>query len=164
MATFLSRVRGAMTVPDAVVMVSGVVQALTLLIRTLLRNGVDSVAVEDPSKAIKRQLLARLGMRVINVPVDDGGLRVDALATSPVRVVLCTPAHQYPTGVALSSTRRENLLHWVRDVDGLVIEDDYDSEFRHGRAPLACLQGMDSSHAALMGSVSKTMAPALRLG
>jgi len=102
------------------------------------------------------------------VPVDDSGLRVDVLESSGVRAVLCTPAHQYPSGVVLSPQRREHLLRWASavggPVGGLVIEDDYDAEFRYERAALGCLQGMAPQHVALVGSVSKTLAPALRLG
>ena len=164
LASYLSRVRGAMTAPDGVVMVSGVTQGLTLLARMLLRDGQNRIAVEDPSNAIQRQLLGRLGVQVVDVPVDDSGVVVDALAASGARAIVCTPAHQYPRGVVLSSARREQLLRWAAEADGLVIEDDYDAEFRYDRVPLACLQGMDPQHVALLGSVSKTLAPALRIG
>ena len=100
-------------------------------------------------------------METVDVPVDDSGLQVDALAASGARAVLCTPAHQYPCGVALSPARREQLLRWADKSGGLIIEDDYDAEFRYERAPLGCLQGMDSEHVALLGSVSKTLARAL---
>jgi len=153
-----------MTAPDGVVVVSGATQGLTLLSRMLLRDGEDRLAVEDPSNAIQRQLLGRLGVTVVDVPVDESGLRVDVLAATKTRAVLCTPAHQYPSGVVLSPARRELLLRWASDVGGLIIEDDYDAEFRYDRAPLACLQGMDPQHVVLLGSVSKTLAPALRLG
>ncbi len=160
----LARVRGAVTAPDGIVVVSGVTQGLTLLCRMLLRDGKGRLAVEDPSNAVQRQLLGRLGMETVDVPVDDCGLQVDALAASGARAVLCTPAHQYPCGVALSPARREQLLRWAGQSGGLIIEDDYDAEFRYERAPLGCLQGMDSEHVALLGSVSKTLAPALRIG
>ncbi|MGI8702196.1 MAG: PLP-dependent aminotransferase family protein [Nocardioidaceae bacterium] len=127
-------------------------------------DGKGRLAVEDPSNAVQRQLLGRLGMETVDVPVDDCGLQVDALAASGARAVLCTPAHQYPCGVALSPARREQLLRWAGQSGGLIIEDDYDAEFRYERAPLGCLQGMDSEHVALLGSVSKTLAPALRIG
>lgn len=164
LASYLARVRGAMTAPEGVVAVTGVTQGLTLLSRMLLRDGVDRIAVEDPSNAIQRRLLARLGVTVVDVPVDESGLRVDVLAATNTRAILCTPAHQYPSGVVLSSTRREQLLRWSQQAGGLIIEDDYDAEFRYERAPLSCLQGMDPQHVALLGSVSKTLAPALRIG
>ena len=164
LASYLARVRGAMTAPDGVVVVSGVTQGLTLLSRVLLARGQRRLAVEDPSNAIQRQLLSRLGVSVADVPVDESGLRVDLLAASGTRTVLCTPAHQYPSGVVLSPARREQLLRWAGDVGELIIEDDYDAEFRYERSPLSCLQGMDPEHVALLGSVSKTLAPALRIG
>lgn len=164
LAEYLSRVRGAMTAPHGIVIVSGVTQGITLLCRLLLSSGHDSLAVEDPSNAVQRRLLTRLGIRVVDVPVDDEGLRVDELARTGTRAVLCTPAHQYPLGVALSARRRDQLLRWAADVDGLVLEDDYNADFRYSTRPLGCLQGMDPRHVALLGSVSKTLAPALRLG
>ena len=164
LASYLARVRGAMTAPDGVVVVSGVTQGLSLLSRMLLRDCEARIAVEDPSNAIQRHLLGRLGLTVVDVPVDESGLQVDVLAATKSRAVLCTPAHQYPSGVVLSPARREQLLRWASEVGGLIIEDDYDAEFRHDRAPVGCLQGMDPQHVALVGSVSKTLAPALRIG
>ena len=161
---YLARVRGAATAPDGIVVVSGVTQGLTLLCRMLLRGGERRLAVEDPSNAVQRQLLGRLGMETVDVPVDDSGLRVDALADTGIRAVLCTPAHQYPSGAVLSPARREQLLRWASQTGALIIEDDYDAEFRYERAPLGCLQGMNPGHVALVGSVSKTLAPALRIG
>jgi len=164
LASYLVRVRGAMTAPDGVVVVSGVTQGLTLLSRMLVGDGKVRLAVEDPSNAVQRALLRRLGVTVVDVPVDEGGLQVDVLAAAKAEAVLCTPAHQYPSGVVLSPDRREQLLRWASGTGGLIIEDDYDAEFRHDRAPLGCLQGMDPEHVALLGSVSKTLAPALRIG
>ena len=164
LAEYLARVRGAMADPDSVVVVTGTTQGISLIAQVLLRRGQRSVAVEDPSNALQRRLLRDLGCDVVDVPVDDSGLRVDALAATGARVVLCTPAHQYPTGVILSAERRTQLIRWAQDVDGLVVEDDYDAEFRYGRAAVGCLQGLDDRHVALLGSVSKSLAPALRLG
>jgi GntR family transcriptional regulator/MocR family aminotransferase len=89
---------------------------------------------------------------------------VDLLARTAARAVIVTPAHQYPTGSSLSADRREQLVRWARAVDGLVIEDDYDSEFRYGRRPIGCLQSLDPNHVAMIGSISKSLAPALRIG
>lgn len=164
LATYLARVRGAMSAPDGVVVVSGVTQGLTLLMRVIRAQGPTPLAIEDPSNAVQRQLLHRLGVEVVDIPVDLQGLRVDALAASRARAVLCTPAHQYPSGVVLSPDRREQLLRWAAENNGLILEDDYDAEFRYDRAPLACVQAMDPMHVALLGSVSKTLAPALRIG
>jgi len=98
------------------------------------------------------------------VAVDGEGLEVGALARSTARAVLVTPAHQYPTGVVLSPRRRSALAAWARDRNGLIIEDDYDAEFRYDRDPVSCVQGLTPEHVALAGSVSKTLAPGLRLG
>jgi GntR family transcriptional regulator/MocR family aminotransferase len=161
---YLSRVRGAVTTPDGVVVVSGVTQGTTLLGRFLLESGHRMLAVEDPGNAVQRKLLHRLGLQVVDVPVDEQGLRVDALAASQARAVLCTPAHQYPTGVVLSPGRRRQLLQWAEDDDALILEDDVDAEFRYERLPVACLQAMNPGRVVLLGSVSKTLVPALRLG
>jgi len=164
LASYLSRVRGTVTNPDGVIVVNGVTQGVTLLCRFLLEQGHRSVAVEDPSNALQRRLVHRLGLEVVEVPVDEQGLRVDALASTRARAVLCTPAHQYPTGVVLSPERRRQLLQWAEDFDGLILEDDVDAEFRYERLPVACLQSMNPDRVVLLGSVSKTLVPALRLG
>jgi GntR family transcriptional regulator / MocR family aminotransferase len=102
---------------------------------------------------------------VVPVPIDDQGLRVETLADTPgVRMVVVSPAHQFPAGVVLSPTRRAALLAWARRVDGLIVEDDYDAEFRYDRRPVGALHGADPQHVALTGSLSKTMSPALGLG
>jgi len=164
LAGYLARVRGTMADPDAFVLVTGVSQGMSLIAQILHRRGQRSVAVEDPCNPLARALLRERGLQAVDVPVDAHGLRVDALVAAGVRTVICTPAHQYPTGVIMSAERRTQLMRWAQDVDGLIIEDDYDAEFRYGRASVGCLQGLDSTHVALLGSVSKSLAPALRLG
>jgi len=164
LAAYLRRVRGAMATADDVLVVAGVTQGLTLSARALVAQGHRQLAVEDPSNAVQRGVLGRYGLSIVDVPVDMEGIDVVALAATRCRVVVVTPAHQYPTGMALSPGRRTALLQWARDVDGLVIEDDYDAEFRYDRAPVGCLQGLDPSRVALVGSVSKSLAPGLRLG
>lgn len=164
LAGYLTRVRAAMVEPDELVIVNGATQALTLLVRMLNALGLDTLAIESPSNAVQRQVLGRHTSRIIEIPVDDDGIDVAALANTACRAVLVTPAHQYPSGVVLSSTRRSALIRWADRVDGVVIEDDYASEFRYGRRPVGCLQGLDPQHVALVGSVSKSLAPGLRLG
>jgi len=100
----------------------------------------------------------------VAVPVDADGLDVAALARTRVRAVVLTPAHQFPTGVVLAPGRRAEVIAWARRVDGLVVEDDYDAEYRYDREPVACLQGLAPDRVALVGSVSKVLAPGLRLG
>ncbi len=164
LADYLTRVRAAMVESDQLVVATGATQALTLLVRTLAEAGHDMLAVESPSNAVQRRVLGRHVSRIIDVPVDDEGLDVAALRRTATRAVLVTPAHQYPSGVVLSAARRSALMRWAEDVDGVVIEDDYDPEFRYDRRPVGCLQGLDPRHVTLVGSVSKSLAPGLRLG
>ena len=124
----------------------------------------DRVAVEDPGYPPPRSLLQTMGMDVVPVPVDAEGVDVDALAASGARAVLVTPAHQCPTGVVLGPERRHALVEWARRVDGWVLEDDYDAEFRYDRRPVGSLQGLAPDRVVALGSVSKTLVPALRIG
>jgi GntR family transcriptional regulator/MocR family aminotransferase len=98
------------------------------------------------------------------VPVDDQGLDVAALAASGARIAVLTPAHQWPTGVVLAPHRRHELIAWARDCDGLIVEDDYDAEFRYDREPIGSMQGLAPDRVINLGTVSKSLAPALRLG
>lgn len=164
LAAYLTRVRGAMVSPDGLVVVTGTTQGLTTLVRVLVELGHDTLAVESPSNAVQRRVLARYGLAIVDVPVDEDGLDVEELARTSCRAALVTPAHQYPCGVLLSPARRSALMRWAERVGGLVIEDDYDSEFRYDRKPAGSLQGLAPQHVALAGSVSKSLAPGLRLG
>jgi GntR family transcriptional regulator/MocR family aminotransferase len=122
------------------------------------------VALEDPSLSDHWEAAAHAGLEAIPIPLDAEGLRVDALAASGAEVVVVTPSHQFPTGAVMGPERRHALLAWARAGDRLVIEDDYDAEFRYDRRPLAALQGLDPARVAYVGTASKTLAPALRLG
>jgi len=161
LAGYLARVRAAQVAPGHLVVTSGAAQALALLAGTAPGR---VVAVEDPGSAPIRDHLAAGGLRPVPVPVDADGLNVTALERTPARVVVVTPAHQFPTGVVLSAARRTALLAWAHRVGGLVVEDDYDAEFRYDREPVGCLQGRDPDVVALVGTVSKALAPGLRLG
>ena len=160
LAAYLRRVRGVVAEPDSIVVCAGATQGLALLGRALARAGTGSIAVEDPGLPPHRAVLSYAGLQVHGAPVDEEGVEVRAL-TAPA--VLTTPAHQCPTGVVLSPSRRAALLEWAR-AGGLVIEDDYDAEFRYDRAPLAALQGLAPDRVVYLGTVSKTLAPGLRLG
>jgi GntR family transcriptional regulator/MocR family aminotransferase len=164
LAGYLGRVRAAHADPDRVVIMNGVAQGLSALLALLRAGGHRTLAVEDPTSARQLPMMESAGLRLARVPVDGEGLDVAALARSGARAVLVTPAHQYPTGVVLSPARRAALIAWARDVDGLILEDDYDAEFRYDRDPVGCLQGVDPERVVLLGSVSKSLAPALRLG
>ncbi|MCP2343227.1 MocR-like pyridoxine biosynthesis transcription factor PdxR [Actinomadura rupiterrae] len=164
LAAYLGRVRGVTARPDEVVVTNGTFEALALLAALLVADGHTAVALEDPGNPEQFELLRLHGLRPVAVPTDEHGLRVDALARTGCRAVLVTAAHQYPTGVALSPERRAELLDWARASDGLVIEDDYDAEYRYDRPAQDALQAAASDHVAYLGTLSKTLAPALRLG
>jgi GntR family transcriptional regulator/MocR family aminotransferase len=163
LSTWLARSRGVRAAPSAIVVVAGVAQGLALVAQVLTQRAVTTVGYEDPGSRGTRDQLQRWGLTLAPVPVDDLGLDVDTLAGTPVDTVFVTPAHQYPTGVVLAPARRRALLDWARS-GGLVIEDDYDAEHRYDRAPVAALAALAPERVVHLGSVSKTLAPALRLG
>jgi len=164
LAGYLGRVRGVATEPAGVVITHGTFEAINLLCAVLRSAGQEEVAVEDPGNQEQYELLEARGLRGRPVPVDEEGLCVDALARTDCRAVIVTSAHQYPLGVSMSPSRRRSLLSWARSTGGLVIEDDYDAEYRYDRAPVGALQAIYPEHVAYVGTLSKTMAPALRLG
>jgi GntR family transcriptional regulator/MocR family aminotransferase len=150
----------------SVVVCAGAAQAFALLAGVLGAGAV--LAVEDPGLPLHREILRAVGAALCVLPVDEDGARVEQLERLPPQeapaAALVTPAHQSPTGVAMSAARRSSLLRWVRSHEALVIEDDYDAEFRYDRQPLGALQGLAPDRVAYLGTVSKTLAPALRLG
>jgi GntR family transcriptional regulator/MocR family aminotransferase len=162
-ANWLARNRGIRVSPDEVIVVAGVAQALALLARTLRADGVPSVAVEDPGSLGARQQLRSWQMDTLPIPVDDRGLQVDQLRTSGAQAVMLTPAHQFPMGVILDGARRRQLRQWARD-GGLIIEDDYDAEHRYDRPPVPALRAALPGQVCYAGSISKLLAPALRVG
>jgi len=164
LAGYLGRVRAAYASPDNVTVVSGVSQGLSLSVRALVATGRDVLAIEEPAGDRIRPSLRAAGARLVPIPVDADGIEVAALRSSEARAVLLTPAHQYPTGVVLSAPRRAELIDWAAGADAIVLEDDYDAEFRYDRDPVGCLQGLSAQRAVLVGSVSKSLAPGLRLG
>jgi GntR family transcriptional regulator/MocR family aminotransferase len=164
LAGWLARTRGLRAGPSDIIVVTGVAQALALLARVLRARGQSEIAVEDPGSRGARDDLAYWGLRPVPVPVDEHGLRVGELARGQVRAVLLTPAHQFPTGVVLAPQRRRDLLDWAAAADGLVVEDDYDAEYRYDRAPVPALHASAPGLVAYAGSTSKTLAPGMRLG
>ncbi|MCA6106188.1 MocR-like pyridoxine biosynthesis transcription factor PdxR [Bradyrhizobium cenepequi] len=148
--------------PDDIIVTSGTQQALDIIARVLLAPG-DVVAVEKPGYSPPKDLFKALGARVIGVPVDSAGLVVEALPAE-ARVVYVTPSHQFPLGMAMSLSRRRALLAWAERNNAVVVEDDYDSEFRFGGRPLEPLQTLDSTgRVVYVGTFSKTLLPTLRL-
>jgi GntR family transcriptional regulator / MocR family aminotransferase len=164
LAAYLRRVRAAAADPAQIVMCAGFAQGLNLVLRALARRGVRQVAVEDPGDLYNSQVPQRTGVEVVPVPVDEKGIVVEALAATGARAVVVTAAHQSPTGVVLAPERRHALLAWARERDATIIEDDYDAEFRYDREPVGTLQGLSPERVATLGTVSKALAPALRLG
>ncbi|NUT05926.1 MAG: PLP-dependent aminotransferase family protein [Hamadaea sp.] len=164
LAAYLRRVRGAATDPGHTVICAGYAQGLQLVLRALIDVGVRVVAFEDPGDPDQRAAATMLGLDVVAVPVDERGVDVAALAATDARAVVLTPTHQSPTGVLLAPDRRQALIAWATARSATVIEDDYDAEFRYDRAPVGALQGLAPNQVALIGSVSKSLAPALRLG
>jgi GntR family transcriptional regulator/MocR family aminotransferase len=163
-AAYLRRVRGAAADADQVVICAGYAQGINLVLRALARGGVRRVALEDPGDRDNDAVVARAGLEAAPVPVDEHGVDVEALAATGARAVVLTPAHQTPTGVVLAARRRQALVAWANRADAVVVEDDYDAEFRYDRQPVGSLQGLAPERVAAMGSVSKSLAPALRLG
>ncbi|MEU0537252.1 PLP-dependent aminotransferase family protein [Amycolatopsis tolypomycina] len=148
---------------DDVLVTQGAQQALDLLCRVLLEPG-DRVAVEEPGYRMARLLFASHGAEVVGVPVDGEGLDVAALP-SRAKLVYVTPSHQFPLGTPMSLARRTALLAWAERAGAVVVEDDYDSEFRFSDRPLEPLQSLDrDGRVAYVGSFSKTLLPMLRLG
>jgi GntR family transcriptional regulator / MocR family aminotransferase len=164
LAGWLARTRGLRADPADIIIVTGVAQALALLAQWLKARGRTGIALEDPGSRGAREELAYWGLDPVPVPVDEHGLRVSDLVRSDLRAVLATPAHQFPTGVALAPGRRRDLLSWAAAADALVIEDDYDAEYRYDRAPVPALQAAAPDQVAYAGSTSKTLAPGMRLG
>ena len=162
-AHWLARNRGIRADPADVVIVAGVAQSIGLLAQVLGRAGISEVVVEEPGSLGVRQQLLDWGMPAPPVAVDAEGIRVDELRASGARAVLLTPAHQFPTGVVLDGERRRELMGWAAD-GGLVIEDDYDAEHRYDRPPVPAVRAMLAEQVCYTGSVSKLLAPALRLG
>jgi len=168
-AGYARRVRAAVAGPEQVVISTGFAQGLGLVLRALARDGVRCVAFEDPGYGSAEtdesvRAAAAAGLRVVHVPVDDLGIDVAALGASGAGVVVVTPAHQSPTGVVLAAKRRHELVEWVSRHDAFIVEDDYDSEFRYDREPVGVLQGLAPDRVFTIGTASKALAPAVRLG
>jgi GntR family transcriptional regulator/MocR family aminotransferase len=158
------RVRSGCAVAEDAVVVSGFRQGLAFALATLAQHGIQRIALEDPGPREHDVIARRAGLDAVPVPVDDHGLDVDRLHETGARAVLLTPAHQCPTGVALGPSRRRDLVAWADEVDGVILEDDYDAEFRYDRQPVGSLQGLNPACVIALGSVSKTLAPTIRLG
>ena len=165
LAAYLRRVRAMDVQPGQVTVCTGMQQGLGLVLRALAARGVRRVAFEDPGAVTAMPAVAGLaGMTAVPVPVDDSGIDVAALEASGAGAVLLTPAHQWPTGVVLAPGRRLELTDWATRRSATIIEDDYDAEFRYDRDPVGSMQGLAPGRVISLGTVSKSLAPAVRLG
>ncbi|HET6353047.1 PLP-dependent aminotransferase family protein [Streptomyces sp.] len=164
LADYLARARGVYADPERIVICSGFVHGLMLMGKVLRRRRVREVAVESYGLDVHWNLLTEAGLRTSALPYDELGTRTDELAgRGEAGAVLLTPAHQFPTGVALHPDRRAAAVDWARGTGGLILEDDYDGEFRYDRQPVGALQGLDPDCVVYMGTASKSLAPGLRL-
>ncbi|NUT37802.1 MAG: PLP-dependent aminotransferase family protein, partial [Hamadaea sp.] len=162
LAEYLGRARGVVAGPERILVCSGYVQALSLLAQVI--GG--PIAMEDPGLGFHREVARHAGADVVALPVDDRGARTDLLGDRELRaarIAVLTPAHQYPAGVTLHPARRRAAVAWARTADALIVEDDYDGEFRYDRQPVGAVQGTAADHVVYVGTAAKTLAPALRL-
>ncbi|MBZ0114840.1 MAG: PLP-dependent aminotransferase family protein [Thermoanaerobaculia bacterium] len=163
-ADYLGSARGVRCDSDQVAIVSGTQEAINLVARLFLDPG-DRVAIEEPGYLGASLALAAHGAEVVPIPVDSQGMIVDTDALNNVSLAYVTPAHQYPLGVTMTLPRRLALLDWAHQTGALLVEDDYDSEFRYCGRPVPAMQGLDRQGQVLfVGSFSKVLFPALRLG
>ncbi len=164
LAAYLARARGVACAASQIVICAGCAQGLSVAGRVLRRRGVRRVAIEAPGHPEVRHIFEESGLIVVPVPVDDEGVDVASLERRRVTAVAVSPAHQNPVGAVLSPQRRQHLLAWADRVSGMIIEDDYDAEYRYDRVGIGALQGLAPERVMYVGSASKILAPALRLG
>ncbi|MBO3749522.1 PLP-dependent aminotransferase family protein [Streptosporangiaceae bacterium NEAU-GS5] len=161
LAGYVGRACGVVAAPDQIIVCAGYTHAFRLVCQALLLRGATAVAVEDPSLPDYAAIARHTGLQVDAIPVDGAGLIVDRLGSQGG--VAVTPAHQFPLGVTMSPARRADLLKWAHQAKALVIEDDYDGEFRYDRQPVGALQGLAPEQVVYVGTASKTIAPGLRM-
>jgi GntR family transcriptional regulator / MocR family aminotransferase len=165
LADYLNRVRGTSAKPENVLICNGYTQGIALLIQALAASGAKRLAVEDPSSDDDAlPIAAAAGLDVVGVPVDHDGIRVDVLDRVDADAVILTPSHQWPTGAVLPAESRAAVLRWANRRGALIVEDDYDAEFRYDQAPIGAMQGLAPDQVVYAGTASKTLAPGLRLG
>jgi GntR family transcriptional regulator/MocR family aminotransferase len=163
LADYVARTRGVHATADAVVVTTGFRHGLALLGRALPRMGVRTMAVENPSYELHRQILAAGGLETVPLPVDADGADPAALQPGQAAAIL-TPAHQHPIGATLTDERRAAFVAWARRHGGYLIEDDYDGEFRYDKRPVGAMQAINPKHIVYAGSTSKALTPGIRIG
>src|SRR4029077_18125963 len=160
MAGYLNRVRGTVADPEQMVICTGYAQGVTLLMGVLAAGGARRLALEDPSSNDDALPAARAaGLDVVGIPVDGDGIRVDALRDSGADAVILTPSHQWPTGSVLSARNRAAVIRWAAERGAVIVEDDYDAEYRYDRTPVGSVQGLAPEHVVYAGSASQTLPP-----
>lgn len=161
---YLGRVRAVVAEPERLFIATGAAPSMSIIWHTLRQRGAARVAIEDPGWRGIPETVAQAGLEAIPIVVDEHGLDVSQLERAQVDAVALSPAHQYPTGAVLAPVRRNQLIAWARRRGALIVEDDYDAEYRYDREPIASLQGLAPDCVAYVGTASKTLAPAVRLG
>jgi GntR family transcriptional regulator / MocR family aminotransferase len=164
LAEYLARARGVSVTPERIIVCAGFAQGLELLCDLLTARGLRTMAIEAYGHPALRRVVTSAGMKLAPVPVDDQGALTDSAPLGSGGAMLLTPAHQFPLGVALAPERRRRAADWAADGDGLVIEDDYDGEFRYDRQAVGALQSLAPEHVIYGGTASKSLVPGLRLG
>jgi GntR family transcriptional regulator / MocR family aminotransferase len=164
LADYLNRVRGTAADPERIVVVNGYAQALRLVAMAVTANGGRRLVAEDPGQNDTIRAAREHGIDVIRLPVDESGLQTAELGAIDAKLMILTPAHHFPTGAVLSAERRAAIVAWARRRGALVLEDDYDAEYRYDREPIGSMQGLAPENVIYAGSASKTLAPGLRLG
>jgi GntR family transcriptional regulator / MocR family aminotransferase len=164
LSEYLARVRAVVADPERIFISAGAAHGMLIVWQTLRQRGAKRIAVEDPAWPAIPATIVQAGLEPVPVAVDDHGLGVAALEQIDVDAVALSPAHQYPTGTVLAPERRTELIAWARRRGTLIVEDDYDAEYRYDREPIASLQGLAPDCVAYVGTASKTLAPAMRLG
>jgi GntR family transcriptional regulator/MocR family aminotransferase len=165
LAEYLRRARGAVAQPADITVCTSVTDGVRRICRILRAHGIHALGCEEPGWTRLHDVARHAGLAVVPIRTDANGLRVGDLAAHPeVRAVLTTPAHQFPGGTVLAADRRAALLRWAHAVDGVILEDDYDAEFRYDRRPVGTIQGMDPARTILVKSLSKMLSPALGIG
>ncbi|TMH65067.1 MAG: PLP-dependent aminotransferase family protein [Betaproteobacteria bacterium] len=164
LATYLARSRATVAEEDRVIVCNGFAQGIDLVARLLRSRGVQSVAIENPGFGALARRFRDVGIATESIPIDSGGLVVERLRRTKATAVVVTPAHQFPTGAGMTADRRAALLAWSAQRNALIIEDDYDAEYRYDREPLGALQGLSPNRVIYIGTGSKILSPALRFG